>query len=510
METPKDKTKRVAKNSVFMYIRMFALMLIGLYTSRVTLDVLGVEDFGIYNLVGGIITLTAFINNAMALAVNRYLAYAMGKNDFVEMKRVFSMSLNLHMIIAAIVLFLGETVGLWFINTHLVIPAERMDAANWIYQASIITFVSSILTTPYQADIIAHERMNFYAFTGILSGVLKLLIVLVLPLLMYDKLIVFAILLCLSSVLCSLLSIVFVKINFEESKYILSWDAQLIKNMTKYAGYSTFGNMATAVVNQGQSILINIFYGPSLNAVRGLSLQVNSAVCQFINGIYTAVTPQITKTYAQNDREYLLKLIYYSTILTFALIFTVTLPLFLEIDFVLGLWLKEVPEFTNTFVRLVLINSIVFYFTTPSMIGIQSSGDVGKMHVSTGIVNLLNIIIVYLLWKLIFLPPYTIFMVQIFISFCMACIVTYLQQLQLSISIKDYIKNVILPCVFPALIAIIVPTVIFNLMISGWIRFVVVCIISIFSSLFCFYFMSVNKEMRRQIKTFICNKIKKD
>lgn len=510
MEDHKTKAKRAAKNTAFLYVRLFILMLIGLYTSRVTLDVLGVNDFGIYNLVGGIITATSFINGAMALAVNRYLAYAMGKNDLAEMKRVFSMSVNLHLIIAGVVLILGETIGLWFINTQLIIPDDRIMAANWIYQASILSFIASILITPYSADVIAHEKMNFYAFTGILNGILKLIVVLILPFVLFDKLIIYAVLLSIVAAICALVTFTFVRVNFVESKYHLTWNKPLFKDMAKYAGFSTFGNMATAVVNQGQSVLLNVFYGPALNAVRGIALQVNGVVSQFVQGIYTAVTPQITKSYAENDRPYMIKMIYYSTLLTFALIFTIVLPLSLEIDFVLSVWLKKVPEYTDIFVRLVLINSIVYYFATPSVIGIQSSGNVAKIHLYTGSFNLMNLVVVYAMWKNFRMFPYTIFIVQILISFSMLGAIWYLQRSQLNISMRDYGKKVFIPAIVPAFFAAILPMLLHMSLEKGFARFLIVCVVSVLSSICCFYFIGLDRKMRVMVKDLIMSKVRKN
>lgn len=510
IENSSTRTKRITKNSIALYIRLFILLLIGLYTSRVILDVLGVEDFGIYNLVGGIIFIANFISNALALSIDRFLAYNIGLNNLKRLKKVFSMAVNIHIIIAIIILVVGETLGLWFVCTQLNIPPNRLLAAHVIYQSSIISFILYIISTPYNSDVIAHEKMDFFAFVGVLQGVLKLFIAIAIPFISCDKLVVYALLMIIPSLLYFILNWLYCNKYFKESKYTLIWSKNLFWEMSRFAGFSTFGNMATAVVYQGQSILLNLFYGPALNAVRGLTIQISNAVNSFTNGIYTAVNPQIIKSYAQKDIEYFEKLIFNSTIVGYNMLFTISLPIFLEIDVILDFWLKYVPPYTSIFVRLILINTLIYNFVTPSWMAIQATGNVAKIHVTTGSINLMNLLITYILWKFIKLEPYSIVIVNIAISSIMQIATIIIQKKQLNINIKRYLSKVTLPAIYSSFIAIIIPFSIYYNMELSIFRFFAVVFTSIACSLLSFYFIGISPGLRIYIKNWTMEKIIKN
>ena len=505
MESQSKKNKRIAKNSFFLYFRMSLLLFIGLYTSRVTLDVFGVEDFGLYNLVGGIITISVFVSSSMALSAERFLAYAIGLDNSTEIKETFSMSVNIHVIIAAIILILGETIGLWFVNTQLVIPADRVLAANIIYQTSVISFIISIVATPYNSIIIANEQMNFFALVSILQAVLKLLFVIFLPFVNYDKLVVYSLLMMLPAVLYFCMNYFFSTTHYKECRFQWYWSKRRFYKMFSFAGYSTFGNMATAIVTQGQSVLLNIFYGPTLNAVRGLAMQVSVAVNSFVNGTYTAVNPQIIKSYAQKDYNYFHKLIYNSTIIGYGMLFLLSVPIFIEADFILGIWLKETPPYTVIFIRLMLINALIYNFVVPSWMAIQATGEVFRIHITTGIINLLNILITYIIWKIVSVPPYSIYIVNIFVSLCMQIATIFIQRKQLEINVTDYLKKVVSPVLVASLIAIIPPLMIAEQMEDGILSFFVVSTISVVCSIMSFYVFCLTPE----IKTYIKDAVKK-
>ncbi len=503
------RTKRITKNSIALYIRLFILLLIGLYTSRVILDALGVEDFGIYNLVGGVILIANFISNALALSIDRFLAYNIGLNNPKRLKEVFSMAVNIHVIIAIIILILGETIGLWFVCTQLNIPPDRMLAVHVIYQSSIISFIFYILGTPYNSDIISHERMDFFAFIGILQGILKLSVALAIPFVSGDKLIIYALLMITPSLLYFALNLLYCNKHFEESKYTWIWSKDLFLEMSKFAGFSTFGNMATAVVYQGQSILLNLFYGPALNAVRGLTMQVSNAVTSFTNGIYTAVNPQIIKSYAQKDIVYFEKLVFNSTILGYYMLFTISLPIFLEIDILLDFWLKNVPAYTNIFVRLILVNTLIYNFVTPSWMAIQATGNVARIHITTGTINLMNLLVTYILWKIMKLEPYSIIIVNIMISAAMQIATIIIQKKQLNISINRYLSRVIAPVIYSSSVAMILPFFIFYSMEPGLFRFFIVSLASIVCCLSSFYTIGVSSDLRAYIRNWVLERNKK-
>ena len=503
MENQTATNKRIAKNTIVLYIRMFLLLLIGLYTSRATLAAFGVDDFGLYNLVGGIISMAVFISSSMTLSVERFLAYAIGMKDQKHLSEVFSMSVNIHLLIAAVIILIGETVGLWFVNTQLVIPDDKMQVANIIYQASIITFVFNIIATPYNSNVIAHEHMDFFSLVSILQGLLKLLFVLALPFIGENKLAIYAILMTMPSILYFLMNYIFCIQHFSECKYRRTWSKKLFYEIAAFAGFSTFGNMATAIVTQGQSILLNLFYGTALNAVRGLSMQVSVSINSFVSGTYTAVNPQIIKSYAQKDYAYFHKLVFNSTLLGYFMLFLLSLPIFLETDFILCLWLKEVPEYTVIFVKLLLINTLVYNFVIPSWMAIQATGKVMSIHLTTGTINLMNLVVTYFLWKQFKLEPYSIYIINICISFCMQVATIIIQRRILEIKIRQYLVLAVCPAVAASFVSILLPVCVVVLMEDGLLRFLLICLSSLFSCVVSFYFIGINDGLREYIRNSI-------
>jgi O-antigen/teichoic acid export membrane protein len=319
--TISEDSNRIAKNTIFLYFKMFLTMGVSLYTSRVVLNTLGVTDFGIYNVVGGVVMMFSFLNASMSSATHRFLSFELGKKDFVEFNKVFSTSLNIHAIIAFSILILAETIGLWFLNAHLNIPAERIGAASWVYQFSIFSLMVVILNVPYNATIIAHERMSAYAYISIIDVILQLIIVFILVCFGFDKLKLYAVLGFCASSISRILTKMYCKRNFYESKYRYFYDKSLYKTLLNYAGWNLFGNLAAVTFNQGINILLNIFFGPSINAARGIAYQVNGAVNGFVSNFQMAMSPQLVKSYAANERRYMHHLIIQGSNYSFFLFF---------------------------------------------------------------------------------------------------------------------------------------------------------------------------------------------
>ena len=343
-----ENNKRIAKNTLLLYGRMLLTMAISLYTSRVILKVLGVEDFGIYNVVGGIISMFAFINGGMVAATQRYITFEIGSGNTNQLKKVFSTSLQIHAIISVIIIILGETVGLWFLLEKLVIPESRMSAAIWVYQLSIVACIVNIMSIPYNADIIAHEKMSAFAYISIVEVVLKLLIVYMLVFSPLDKLIVYAVLLLVVQIAIRLIYTTYCKKHFEETSYSKCCDKSLVKEMASFAGWSFWGSLAGILYTQGLNMMLNIFFGPVVNAARAIAVQVQSAVQQFVTNFQMAINPQITKSYAKGDLNQMHNLMFRSARFSFLLLLLITLPVLLETNFLLTVWLKTVPE--NTFI----------------------------------------------------------------------------------------------------------------------------------------------------------------
>lgn len=486
---------------------MLFTLVIGLYTSRVTLEILGVNDFGIYNVVGGIILVSNFISNAMALSVNRFLAYNLGLGSTRKIQAVFSMAINIHIIIAVLIFILGETVGLWFVNTQLVIPPERVAAALVVYHCSILSFALAIIAIPFNSAIIANEDMNFFALIGILQSIMKLVIVFTLPLIPFDRLSAYGILMMLPGIIYFVMNFGFVRKKYALFRYRREWSRSLFLQMTKFAGFSTFGNMATAIVSQGQSVLLNIFFGAALNAARGLSLQVNTAICQFANSIYTAVNPQIIKSYAQKDTKMFESIVFYSTLASYYMLFILCLPVILETDAVLGIWLKNVPDYLPIFIKLVLANTLVYNFVTPSWMALQATGKVQRIHLTTGTINLMNLLITYFLWRLYKMPPYTIWIVNISVSLMMQIATVIIQKQQTGIGIRRYTRNVVLPAALSSAIAAIVPVSVCLCMESGAARFILCITLSTMSCLASFYFIGIDRNLRQYIVSAVKSRL---
>lgn len=298
-----DNNKRIAKNTLLLYVRMLFTMAISLFTSRVILNTLGVEDYGIYNVVGGVVAMFGFINGSMSSATQRYITFALGKEDKNRLQKVFSTTLQIHTLIAGIIVLLGETIGLWFLYNIIQIPADRMDAAFWILQCSIMSTVIMIISVPYNADIIAHEKISAFAYLSILEVILKLAIVYMLVVFPFDKLIVFAFLMLAVQLLIRFCYSIYCNRHFEETKYTHVCDKDLFKEMTEFAGWSMFGNLSAVLYGQGLNVLLNVFFGPVVNAARAVALQVQNSIQGFVGNFQMAINPQITKTYARGGHE---------------------------------------------------------------------------------------------------------------------------------------------------------------------------------------------------------------
>ena len=382
MTGTEHNNKRVAKNTLFLYFRMILIMLVTLYTSRVILAELGIKDYGVYNVVGGVVMMFSFLNNCMSTSTQRFMTFALGKGDFKKLKDVFSASLNIHIVIGLIIVLLAETIGLWFVNNKLVIPEDRIIAANWVYQFSILTFCVNIIQVPYNAVLIAHEKMNVYAYISIIEAILKLCIVYLLIIVSTDKLIVYGILVFCVQLLIRAIYQIYCKRNYEECKFRLFWERDLYKQMSGFAGWNLFGSIAWLLRDQGLNIVLNLFFGPAINAARGIASQVSNAVMGFISNFQVALNPQITKNYAINNIEEMEKLSYLGVKFSFLLLFTMALPLCINIDYILHLWLVNVPNYSSIFIILIMIDSLVGnIFGVPFMTSLSATGNIRNYQI---------------------------------------------------------------------------------------------------------------------------------
>lgn len=499
MKLEKPKTvdnKRIAKNTLLLYMRMLFLLGVSLYTSRVVLSTLGVVDYGVYNVVGSVIAMFGFINGAMVSATQRYITFGIGRGDIDSLTRVFSTALQIHALISLLTIILGETVGLWFLMNKLVIPADRLTAAIWVYQCSIFVSVVNIMSVPYNADIIAHEKMSAFAYISILEAALKLAVVFLLVVMPFDKLTSYAVLLLVIQLVIRFLYANYCKRNFEESHYKHIIDKTLFKEMCGFAGWNFFGNFASVLFGQGLNMMLNIFFGPVVNAARGIAVQVQSAVHQFVTNFQMALNPQITKTYANGDMENMHLLMFRSARFSFFVLYFLVLPIILETDWILSVWLKTVPENSAIFVRIMLCISLLMTLSNPCVIANQATGKVKTYQIVVGSLLISILPISYIVLKL-GAPAYSVLIVH----FCVETIAQIFRMALLrpliDLPIIQYLRNIYLPILFVVVTSCILPIYVHSLMSEGLSRFVVVGCVCVLSVVSMVYFLGLSKHERK-------------
>lgn len=387
-----SNNKRIAKNTIFLYIRSILLLIINLYTSRVTLEVLGVEDYGIYQVVGGIVAMFTMLSSTLSSASQRFITYALGENNLNKLKKVFSTCISLHLALGGIVVIILEICGLWFLSSQINIPIERLDAATNVMHFSIITFFVGVVTVPYNAVIIAHERMSAFAYISIVEGILKLGTVFILTIISYDKLTLYAILHFLISLFLCLVYFVYTKRRFDEAKRVkLSLDKKLFKEMFAFAGWNLFGNGSLVLRNQGIDILLNIYFGVVVNAAKGVSNQVQNAVHALVGNFTTALKPQMTKAIAQQDYTRVYDFINNGSRYTFLMMLILTVPIIVVAPDLLSIWLVEVPDYSVSFVRWTMIYLLLDSFSRMLIHSILSQGNIRNYQIVVGGTKLLAI-----------------------------------------------------------------------------------------------------------------------
>ena len=495
MSDTSSANKRIAKNTLVLYVRMLFTMGISLFTSRVVLQTLGVEDYGISSVVGGVISMFTFINAAMVSSTQRYLNFELVRGDANQLRSVFSTSLQIHALIALAIIVLSETVGLWFLNEKLVIPEARMTAAMWVYQCSILSCAVSIMSTPYNAVIVAHEKMSAFAYISILDVSLKLLVVYLLVVLPFDKLIILSILNLLVQLFIRYIYTIYCHRHFPESYFQFRFNKTLFKEMFGFAGWSFWGNLAAILYTQGLNMMLNIFFGPIVNAARGIAVQVQSAVQQFVGGFQTALNPQITKNYASNNLPQMHSLMFRSARFSFLLLFFLSLPVLMETNFILTLWLKTVPNDAVIFTQIMICISLIYTTANPCVIANQATGKVKIYQMVVGGILLLILPISYVVLKL-GAPAYSVFIVHFCIESVAQFSRMYMLRNLIHLPLWQYMKNIYIPIVSTVAIAIILPLVVRLQFAEGWLRFLAVgftCVLSVGASS---YFIGFTKQER--------------
>lgn len=495
-------TKRIFKNTVVLYVRMIVIMLITLYSSRIILQALGINDYGLYNVVGGVVLLLAFLKSSLTSATQRFLSYEMGRKDENRLKDVFSVSLSSHLFIALVIFLLAETIGLWFLNTQIHIPEGREIAANWVYQFSAISLSLSVITVPYHACTISHERMSFFAWVSILDAVLKLGFAFALMLTSSDRLILYGGLMMLTSVINLFLYWWYDRRNFPETEYHWFWDKQMFKQIFSFSGWTILGQLAVVGSAQGRNILINIFFSVAVNAAMGVAHQVNAAIVSLTSNFQTAFQPQLTKSYAAKEYDYLNTLIFSASKVSFFLLFIVSLPIMLNIDWALGIWLTEVPEYSGTFCNLYIIASILNALAAPLWITIFATGNIKNYQIAISIAYFTEIATIYMLFALGF-PPTTAMVVKVILNVIVILIrLVFSKKLIECFSLVEYFNRVLKPLMLSTAGTLLIAVALYQVVNNPLMKVLYTILIFGVSVIFAYY-VGLSKYERMTLTNFV-------
>lgn len=504
-----SNSSRIAKNTLALYFRQILIMLVSLYTVRVVLNTLGAEDYGIYNVVAGVVVLFSFVNNAMATSVQRFLNFYLGKNDTEKTRNVYSASLVIHGIICLIFVVLAETAGLWFVNAKLNIPVERNSAAFWCYQAAVITTLANIMRVPYNAVIIAYEKMSFFAGLSIVEAVLKLVVVFLLKITPLDKLIFYSFLLAGVSFIILAIYKFYCNKNFEIAHYKKVQDRGLGKELVSFSGWSLFGAVANVANTQGTNIVLNIFTNVAVNAAMGIANQVNAAVYSFVSNFQTAFNPQLVKSYAAGEKDNLLLLLKRSSKISFFLLYFIVLPVFINCDFLLSFWLKSTPDYAVNFVRLILVLSLIDVFNNPLYTVIYASGNIKKYTIVIccfKFLPLLSILILFMYGA----PPEIVLYSQIFWGIIVNVWRLFFINKNLSINLKSFLLDVILRCILILLITLPISSIVYHLINKiGILKlFILSCLQICLLNIISIFFIGMSKNERKVLFIYLKEKLK--
>ena len=501
--------KRIVKNTLYLYIRMLVMMALSFFSTRIVLNILGVSDFGVNNVVGGFVSMFTLLNSILQTGTRRFLALNLAKDNAFLLKRTFSTAFAIHCAIALLVVVLLETFGVWFLNTYLNIDPDRMKAANYVFQFSVVSLFLNITQTPFIAAVTAHEKFNIYAYLSIYDVLAKLSVLYILYVSPGDKLIVYAALIMGVNALTIMLYRFYCIRQFAECKFSLTVDKVLFRQMCSFSGWSTLGHLSAVLNQQGTTVLLNIFFNTAVNAARGLAGTVLSVIEQFVMGFITASVPQLTKYYGAGEQEKFKRLIFNVSQYTLFLMSIIAIPVLLEIDFVLQLWLGIVPDYTAVFIKITIITYLIKYSNIMIDQGLTAIGKVKELSLITAPIYLLNVPLVYLALKIGFEPwsVYIVSMISVLAGFIVNLILLakYADFPAGEYFVKIFMRNLVLVA-----ISSILPLYLHFIMPSGAIRFCVVCSVSILVTVIVVFYGGLNKEVQEAVKHKVivtCEKI---
>ncbi len=510
-EQPENRTKSsgnisnnrlIAKNSIMLYLRMILSMLVGFYTSRVVLNTLGVDDFGVYGVVGGVVSMLGFLTASMSGATSRFLAFELGREDHQRLSETFSSALIIHIALALVICLIAETVGLWFVTHKLVIPPGRMTAALWVYQLSILSAMLGMMQVPYSAMVIAYERMSIYAYLEILNVVLKLVIVYLLTIGNFDKLILYAILHLGVTVIIMAIYVIYCLANYPASRFRWIWKPSIIKPMLSFSGWDLYGNASNMARTQGVNMLVNMFFGAAANAAVGVASTVQAVLMQFSVNISTAVRPQVVKSYSVGDHDRMSTLIYVGSRYLYLLLLLVSVPILIEPHFVLKIWLKIVPVYSEWFVRYMILFNFFAQMSIVMAMGIHATGKVKRISLINGTLYLCVLPFTYVAYKMSgsIYSAFVFNVIAVFIG-CLCNVYTLSLSVK-QISLTKFIRKVLIPVLVISVIVMAVSYIPKFYFEEGWIRFLLVGLISTVAVLTLTYITA-----DQPIKQFINKKV---
>ena len=491
----------IARNTIFLYFRMMITMLISLYTSRVVLQILGIDDFGLYAVVGGVVGLFSFINNALSTSSSRFLTFELGKNKSTKLRQTFNTLLNIHLLITIVVALLSETVGLWFVYNKLAIPAGRLDAAVWVYHLSVLSAVVTIAQVPYNAAIISHEKMNVFAYVSIVDVSLKLGIVYLLKIGSFDKLVLYAGLVCLVTIIIALFYYYYCKTRFPETQYQFVFDKDMLRSVGGFSGWSLFGSLTYALKSHGTNIITSMFFGPGVVTARAISVQVNMTAMQFVQNFRMAVNPQIIKKYAAEDYEGSKSLLLDSTKFSFYLMLLLGLPIILLSESLLQLWLGQVPEYSVIFLKLIIIQSLFQVFDSSFLTALHAKGRLRENALISPLIAAIRFLTVYFLFRADFSPVVLSYAGIVSFAIVGLIIKPVLLNWIVGYSYRDIIC-VFVSCLKVSLVSIPIPIFVNNLFENTIANFIIVCATSIVCVLTAVFYIGISAEVRNKVLVF--------
>ena len=507
MEGHSNKTSRIAKNTLMLYVRMLFLMLVGLYTSRVVLGALGEDDFGIYNVVGGVVAMFTIVSGALTSAVSRFITFEMGRGEGAKLNKVYSTAVTIQLALAAIVIVIAEPVGLWFINNEMTINPVRIPAARLVLQFTLLSFVINLMSVPQMATITAHERMSAYAYIGVMDGLLRLGVAFLIMKSSFDRLVFYAALMSAVVLAVRLAYGIYCRKYFDECRYRPVMDKTLIKEMFSFAGWNFIGVSAGVLRDQGGNILVNLFAGTAVNAARGVAFQLNGAIQGFVTNFMTAVNPQITKSYASGDLGYMFSLVRKASRMSFYLLFVLSLPVLFNTEYLLGLWLKDVPEHSVLFVQLFMVFALSESLSNPLITTQLATGRIRNYQLVVGGLMLLNIPVSYILLKIGCIPEIT---VAVSIALSQVCLFARLVMLKRMIGfpVADFIGRVYLNVIAVTAVALILPLGAIYLIPDSFFGFVADVCLCVLSASVSIMFVGCSRSERREIVSMISSRFR--